>query len=208
MSCQWNIFSFPLKNFSSFKFRIINLITVCCRFAHSFKIMCIPQPACFEVVPSCTVERLSSGRGGEVDVWFTRCIKGREPKIYELLTFAEDGIREVRPYAQVQISDNFIGDIFTPTFSMHKKSELLSWVAYLSTEVSNGLMFLNHLVKLELLLWLGLETSKFTREVPTLLGFQMFLSTGVQLFQIFLSTCALLHAAPVTIHVYTPASLL
>ena len=87
------------------------------------------------------------------------------------------------------------GRLFTPTFSMHEKSEFLSWVADLSTEVS----FLNHLVKLEFLLRLELKTSMFTLGVPTLLGLRIFLSPGVQLFQIFLSTCTLLHAMPVTI---------
>ena len=91
------------------------------------------------------------------------------------------------------------GRLFTPTFPMHEKSEFLSWVADPSTEVSNGLIFLDHLVKLELLPRLGLKTSTFTPRVPTLQGFRMFLSSGVQLFRMFLSTCGLLHAATVTI---------
>ena len=47
--------------------------------------------------------------------------------------------------------------LFTPNFPMHKKSEFLSWVVYLSTEVSNGLMFLVHMVKLELIPRIGLK---------------------------------------------------
>ena len=90
---------FPAQNFSSFKFRILYMITVCCRFAQSFKIICIHQPAYFEVVPLCPIQRLSSGRGGEGGVWFTRCIEGREPEIFEVLTFTDDGICEVHPYA-------------------------------------------------------------------------------------------------------------
>ena len=43
------------------------------------------------------------------------------------------------------------GRLFTPTFLMHEKSELLSWVADPSTKVFTGLMSLDHLVKLELL---------------------------------------------------------
>ena len=156
--------------------------------------MRIPQTVCFEVVPPRTVQRLSSGRGGEGDVWFNRCIKGQEPRIYELWTFADDGICKVHPYARVQISDDFIGETFHTTFSMHEKSELLSWVADPSMEVPNGSMFLDHLVKLEFLPRLGLKTSTLTSGVQTLLGFRMFLSTGVQLFRMFLSTCALLHA--------------
>ena len=71
---------------------------------------------------------------------------------------------------------------------MHEKSEFLSWVEDPSMKVSNGSMFLDHLVKLELLQRFGLKNSTFTPGVPTLLGFQMFLSTD-----------ALLYTAPVTI---------
>ena len=60
-------FRFPLKNFSSFKFRILNMITVCCRFVHSFKIMRITQPGIPEVIPPRPVQALSSGRGGEIE---------------------------------------------------------------------------------------------------------------------------------------------
>ena len=94
------------------------MITVCYRFAHSFKIMHRRQPVFFEVVPTRTVQILSSGRGGEGDVWFTRCIEGRQPKIYEFWTFADDGIREVHPYARVQISNDFIGEnVYTHFFN-------------------------------------------------------------------------------------------
>ena len=71
--------------------------------------------------------------GGEGNVWFNRYIEGRESKINELWTFTDDEIREVDPYAQVEISDNFIRGLFTSTFSMHKKSEFFSWVADPST---------------------------------------------------------------------------
>ena len=60
-------------------------------------------------------------------------------------------------------------------------------------------MFLDHFVKLELIPRLGLKNSTFTPGVPTLLGFRMFLLSGVQLLRMFLSTYALLNAAPVTI---------
>ena len=42
--------------------------------------------------------------------------EGRDPEIYELWTFADDGIFEVNPYARVRISDNFIGDTFHTHF--------------------------------------------------------------------------------------------
>ena len=110
-----NIFRFPLKTFSSFQFRILNMITVFCRFAHSFKIMCIPQPVCFEVVPTRTGQIFISGRGGEGNVWFNCCIEGQEPEIYELWTFS-DGICKVHPYARVKISNDFIGETFHTHF--------------------------------------------------------------------------------------------
>ena len=92
------------------------------------------------------------------------------------------------------------GRLFTPTFSMHQKSEFLSWVPDLSTEVSNGSMSLVHLAKLEFLPRLGPKTPPLTPGVPTLLGFRIVLSGGVQLFRMFLSTCTLPHAAPITIY--------
>ena len=74
------------------------------------------QPVCFELVPMHTVQRLISGRGEKGYVWFTRCIEGQEPDIYELWNFADDGICEVHPYARVQISDNFIRETFHTHF--------------------------------------------------------------------------------------------
>ena len=75
-----------------------------------------PQPVFYEVVPPRTAQRLSSGRGGEVNVWFNRCIKGKEPNIFELWAFAEDGAREVQPYARVQMSSDFTGETFQTQF--------------------------------------------------------------------------------------------
>ena len=139
---------FPLKNLSSFKFRILNMLTVCSRFAHSFKTMARRKPVAVQVFPLCTIQGLRSGRGGEDGVWFTRCVEGQEPKIYELWTFAEDGTREVHPFSWVQISDNFTGETFHTNFLMQKHVKFLSWYAYLSTEVFNGSMFLDHFAKL------------------------------------------------------------
>ena len=92
------------------------MITVCCRFAHSFKTMARRKPVSVQVLPLHTVQRLHSGRRGEGKVWFISCIEGREPKIYELWNFAEDGTRKVHPFARVQISDNFTGETFHTHF--------------------------------------------------------------------------------------------
>ena len=93
MSCQWNIFRLPLKNFSSFKFIILNMITISCCFAHSFKIMCIPHPGWADVNLPRTTQAIRSGRGDKIDIAYIRCIDGREPEDFELWDFAEDGIR-------------------------------------------------------------------------------------------------------------------
>ena len=105
------------------------MITVCCPFARSFKIMRISQTGIPEVVLLRPIQALCSVRGGEIEVGYIHCIEGQETEVFELWAFAEDGIREIHPYARVQISDDFVGETFTPTFSMHKKSEFLSLVA-------------------------------------------------------------------------------
>ena len=166
------------------------MITVCCCFDHSFKTMARREPVAVQVFPLRTVQRLCSGREGEGDVWFILCIEGQEPKIYELWTFDEDGTRKVHPFARVQISDDFTGETFHTHFSMQKQFELLSWAADPSTEVFNGSMFLDHFAKLELLPQLGLKIYTLTP------GVMWIALLGVRTI---LSTCALLHAASVTI---------
>ena len=78
--------------------------------------MRISQPGISEVVPLRTVQRLSSGRGGKVDVMYTRCIESWEPEVFETWDFAEDRIHEVHPYARVQISDDFVRETFYTQF--------------------------------------------------------------------------------------------
>ena len=50
------------------------------------------------------------------------------------------------------------GRIFTPIFQCKIRFEFISWDAYLSIEVFNGSMFLDHFEKLDLLPQLGLKT--------------------------------------------------
>ena len=68
-------------------------MTVCCCFAHCFKTMARREPVVFEVLPPRNVQRLSSGRRDGGNVWYTRCIEGQEPDIYELWNFAENVTR-------------------------------------------------------------------------------------------------------------------
>ena len=77
------------------------MITLCCRFAHSFKIMLIPQPGIPGVFPPRPVQALRFDRGGKIEVAYICFIEGREPEAFELWAFAEDGIRKVHPYARV-----------------------------------------------------------------------------------------------------------
>ena len=138
------------------------MITVCCHFAHSFKIMHISQPVCSEFVPPHNIQRIRSDRGVEVNVLCSRCIKGRDP------IFMNFGISLRREFARFtltlgsKLATILSGRLFTPTFSMQKQSELLYWAADPSTEVFNSSMFLNHLAKLELLPRLGLKISTLT----------------------------------------------
>ena len=83
-------FSFPLKNFSSFKFIILNMIAVSCCFDHNLKIICVSQPIIPFVVPPQPVQFLCSGRGGEIDVPYIRSIDGRVPEAFELWDLSEE----------------------------------------------------------------------------------------------------------------------
>ena len=118
-SVPLNIFrvpSFPLKNFSSFKFRILNMIKVRCCFSHSFKIMHVPQPIITFRVPPQTVQALSFGGGGEIDVPCIRCLNGQVPESYELWAVAEGGFREVYLYDRVELLSDFREDTFHTHF--------------------------------------------------------------------------------------------
>ena len=119
LSCQWNIFSLNIsvfKNLSSFKFIILNMITVHCFFAHSFQTMARGEPVAVQVLTLRTVQRLHSGRGDKGNVWCIHCIEEWKPKIYELCTFDEEGICEVHPFPRVQISDDFTKETFHTHF--------------------------------------------------------------------------------------------
>ena len=142
---------FPAQKFPAFEFIIINMITVCCRLAHSFKTMARRELVVFEVFPPRTVQRLCSVGEGEDRVWSTCCVKGQETKfmIFGLLLRTElVRFTHLLGSKSATISP---GRLFTLIFLMQKHFELLSWAADPATEVFNGSMFLGHLAKLELL---------------------------------------------------------
>ena len=88
-----------------------------------------PHPVTPFCVPPQPVQALCSGRYGEIDVPYIRCLDGRVPGAYELWDLAEDGVREVPRTLELDsliISGKIL---FTPTSSMHDDSRFLSWVA-------------------------------------------------------------------------------
>ena len=78
--------------------------------------MRIPQPGWTGFILPRPAQALRSGRGGEIDIVYIRCIDGREPEAFELWAFAEDRFREVHPFARVQISDDFTEGTFYSQF--------------------------------------------------------------------------------------------
>ena len=92
------------------------MITVSCRFSHSFKIMRIPQPVTPFHDPPQPVQALRSGRGGKIDIPYIRCLDGWVPEAYELWDLTEDGVFEVHPSARVRLLDYFREDTFHTHF--------------------------------------------------------------------------------------------
>ena len=99
--------SFPLKKFSSFNLRILNMITVSCRFAHSFKIMRIPWNIIPVRAPPQQVTVIWSSSAVVTEVPYIRCLNGWVPEAFELWALADDGVREVHPYARFKIRSEF-----------------------------------------------------------------------------------------------------
>ena len=167
------------------------MITISCCFAHSFKIMRIPQPGWADVILLRTSQAIWSGKGYKIDIAYIRCSDGREPEVFEFWAFAEDGIHEFHPFARVQIRDDFTKDTFYTEFSMHKKFKFLSWVADPRMEASNGSMRPVQICKLEFFSKsrIGLKILSFTRGVPIQLLFRrMFLLSGDMQLRMFLLT--------------------
>ena len=66
--------------------------------------------------PPQPVQVLCSGRGGEIDVPYIRCLDGRVPEAYELWALSEDGVYEVHLYARVELLSDFREDNFHTHF--------------------------------------------------------------------------------------------
>ena len=91
--------------------------------------MRIPQPVISLRVPLQPVQALRSGRGGEIDVPYIRCLDGRVPKSNELgLSLRTEFVRFTRPLEldSLKISGKIL---FTPTSSLHDDYRFLSRAA-------------------------------------------------------------------------------
>ena len=92
------------------------MITVSCRFAHSLKIMRIPQT----IIPVRTTPQpvtvLRSSSADVIKVPYIRCLNGRVPEVFEPWDLADDGVRKVYPYAKVKPYSKFREDTFHTHF--------------------------------------------------------------------------------------------
>ena len=135
------------------------MITVSCRFYHSFKIIRVPEHIIPFCVPPQPVQFLRSGRGGEIDVPYICCLDGGVPEAYELWALAEDRVHEVHPYARVELLSDLREDTFHNHFFNARQLQLL-FLGCRAVNTSVG--FLNVVVQLrkfEVVLLLGLKTS-------------------------------------------------
>ena len=78
--------------------------------------MCVLQP----IIPFCAppepVQVICSGRCGEINVPYIRCLDGRLPEAYELWDLTEDVVSKVHLYARFEILSDFRKDTFHTHF--------------------------------------------------------------------------------------------
>ena len=78
--------------------------------------MHITQPVIPFHVPLQPVQYFCSGRGGQINVPYIRCLDGRVTEANELWDLSEDGVREFHLYARVELLDDFREDNFHTHF--------------------------------------------------------------------------------------------
>ena len=100
------------------------MITVSYSFAHSFKIMRIPQPIIPFRAPPQPVQVLCYGSGDKIEVPYIRCLNCRVLECYEPWALAEDGVREVHPYARVRPLSEFREDTFHTHFFNSRRFQI------------------------------------------------------------------------------------
>ena len=92
------------------------MITVGCRFAHSFKIMRIPQPIVSLCDPPQPVTVLRSGSADVLKVPYICCLNRLVPECFEVLALVDGGVRYVHLYAKVRLLSGFREDTFLTHF--------------------------------------------------------------------------------------------
>ena len=92
------------------------MITASWRFAHSFKIMCMPQTIIPVRSPPQPVTVLPSGSADALNVPYIQCLNGRVLEAFEFWALAEEGVCEVHPYARVKLMSEFRTDTFHTHF--------------------------------------------------------------------------------------------
>ena len=132
---------FLLKKFPSFKLIILNMVTACCRFAHSFKTMARHEPVAVQVFPLRTVQRLCYGRGGEEKFGLSVALKDGSPKLMNFRLSLRTELERFTRFLGSKSVTISPGRLFTPIFSMQKQFKFLSWASSPSTEVFNIFMF-------------------------------------------------------------------
>ena len=103
---------FTLKNFPSFNFLILNMTTVSCSFAHSFRIMRIPQPIIPVRAPPQPITVLWSGSADVIEVPYIGCLREKVTEAFEVWALSENGFCKVHPYARVKLRSEFREDTF------------------------------------------------------------------------------------------------
>ena len=166
LSCQWNIFSTKillLKIVSSFKFRFLNMITVCFCLTYSFKNMSRREPLSVQASPSpyCSIS-LFLVEGAETEFCLPVKLKDESPKYMRFgLSPGTKLAKFIRLLGSKSVAI-LLGRLFTLILSVQKDVKFRSWAGDPSTEVFNGSMFLHHFAKLDWLLQLVLKTSTLT----------------------------------------------
>ena len=93
------------------------MIAVSYLFAYSFNIMNMGHTIFPVRAPPDPVRVLYSGSDDTIEqVPYILCLNGRVTKIYELWSLNAQGVREVHPFAQVRIFDDFREDTFKTLF--------------------------------------------------------------------------------------------
>ena len=100
----------------SFKLRIFNIVAVCLYLAHFYLCnFCNTTP---RRDPMGVIHQSSSSDSrGKDGVDFISCVRGREPQIHKLWSYAEDGItRKFHPFLSIDVG-NLYGDCFKTNYS-------------------------------------------------------------------------------------------